>query len=120
MVKKGANDLSERLFSFAVRVIKFLETFKSSEEIRVIKYQLSKAATSSGANYEEAQAASSKLDFRNKIYISLKEMRESNYWLRIINELEQGDSSESEYLVNESEELKKILGTISFKVSKTQ
>ncbi|WP_203532767.1 four helix bundle protein [Draconibacterium halophilum] len=41
-----------------------------------MKYQLIKAASSTGANYKEAQAASSKPDFIYKTEISLKEMRE--------------------------------------------
>jgi four helix bundle protein len=110
------NDLSKRLFSFAVDVIKLLRTFKRGEELRIIGFQLSKAATSSGANYEEAQGAVSKADFGNKVGISLKEMRESNFWLRILKEL-YPNNNEVSRLTNESLELKKILATISFKVS---
>ncbi len=50
----------------------------------VVRYQLAKSSSSAGANYVETQAGSSKLDFNNKVWISLREMRESNYWLRII------------------------------------
>jgi len=82
----------------------------------VLKYKLTKAASSSGANYEESQAAISRADFKNKISISLKEMRESNYWLRILRSLNIGDEKTGEYLLNESSELKKILGTISTKL----
>lgn len=78
------NDLSKRLFEFAVRVIKFLRTLPNYTELKVINYQLIKSSTSSGANYEESQGASSRADFSNKVFISLKEMRESNYWLRVI------------------------------------
>jgi four helix bundle protein len=59
------NDLDKRLFDFAVRVIKFLRTLPATSEYNVIKYQLTKSATSSGANYEEAQAGSSRADFTN-------------------------------------------------------
>jgi four helix bundle protein len=78
------NELNERLFKFAVRVIKFLQSLSRNPETDVIRYQLAKSSTSSGANYEESQAGSSKADFANKVRISLREMRESNYWLRII------------------------------------
>ena len=110
--------LGERLFKFAVDVIKFLRNIKNTQEINVLKYQLTKSATSSGANYEEGQAASSRADFKNKITISLKEMRESNYWLKIFIALDIGDKETGNYLVNESSELKKILGSISSKTSK--
>ena len=116
MKREYKKDLDERLFEFAVRTIKYLRTIKISQEISVIKYQLSKSSTSSGANYEEAQAASSKNDFTNKINISLREMRESNYWLRICDKLKIGNEGELGFLLSESEELKKILGSISKKV----
>jgi len=108
-------DLMERLFNFAVHVIKFLREIPSNQENRVIRYQLTKSATSSGANYEESQAGSSKADFIFKVEICLKEMRESNYWLRLIkathltNEV---PSDKLEFLLNESNELKKILASI--------
>ena len=111
-------DLGERLFKFAIDVIKFLRNIKNTQENTVLKYQLTKSATSSGANYEEAQAASSRADFKNKITISLKEMRESNYWLKIFKALDIGDKETGKYLVNESDELKKILGSISSKTAK--
>ena len=106
--------LGERIFNFAIRVIKFCRDLPNSEEYRVIKYQLIKSSTSSVANYEEAQGAISKADFFNKINIALKEMRESNYWLRVMSELHESNH-ELNYLVKESSELKKILGSISSK-----
>ena len=106
------NDLEERLFNFAVRVIKFIRTFPNSTEYKVIKYQLVKSSTSSGANYEEAQAGSSKADFTNKVRISLREMRESNYWLRIIDGIKEVSNEELVFLIQESKELKLILGAI--------
>ncbi|WP_291122095.1 four helix bundle protein [Empedobacter sp. UBA7620] len=79
--------------------------------MKIIKYQLVKAATSIGANYEEAQAGSSKANFINKVDISLKEARESNYWLRLIEALEK-ESFELTVIINESKEIKNILGAI--------
>lgn len=79
--------LCDRLFKFTIDVIKFLREIKNTTEIMVLKNQLVKSASSAGANYEEAQAASSRADFKNKVSISLREMRESNYWLRIFETL---------------------------------
>lgn len=114
------NELTQRLFDFAVRTIKFLKSLPVSPEAKVIQYQLIKSSSSSGANYEEAQAGSSKADFTNKVRISLREMRESNYWLRLINSTidEISDMNELECLTNESLELKKNLGSIVQKSSK--
>ena len=106
-------DLCDRLFEFAVRVIEFLKTLPYTPENKIIRSQLTKSSASSGANYEESQGGSSKADFTNKVRISLREMRESNYWLRIIKRaVNDVNMSELDYLVKESEELKKILGSI--------
>jgi four helix bundle protein len=107
-------ELERRLFKFAIDVIKLLATLKTGKETDVIKHQLSKSATSAGANYLEAQAGSSKADFINKVAISLKEMRESSYWLEIVNELFPG-SENANRLLKESEELSKIFASIILK-----
>ena len=114
------NDLTKRLFRFSIEVIVFLREIKNIQETSIIKYQLIKAATSSGANYEESQAASSKADFTNKVSISLKEMRESNYWLRIIKGSNIYKSEKLNELISESSELKNILGAIYTKARKNK
>ena len=69
----------------------------------------------------QAQAASSKADFHNKVKIALKEMMESRYWLKIIKEIiDTNVSDELNFLINESDELNKILGTIALKTKKNQ
>lgn len=102
------NDLLNRTFVFGVNCLKFLKTLPNSYEINVVKVQLSKSSTSIGANYEESQAGSSRADFRNKIRIALREARETNYWLRIIKELEVSDNDKLSVLLQESLEIKNI------------
>ena len=80
-------DLKDRLFRFAVDTIKFLGTLPFKKEYDVFRYQLSRSATSMGANYEEAQGAFSKKEFASKIGICLKESKESNYFYRVIQAL---------------------------------
>ncbi len=113
------NELTQRLFNFAVRTIKFLKTLPASPEVKIIRYQLIKSSSSAGANYEEAPTGSPKADFTNKVRISLREMRESNYWLRLVKAVVDKvyDVNELEWLTNESSELKKILGSIVQKSS---
>jgi four helix bundle protein len=73
---------------------------------------LGKSATSVGANYEEAQAGSCKEDFINNVRIALKEARESYSWLRIIMALGNIENSKLDRLLQESKEIKNILGAI--------
>jgi four helix bundle protein len=113
-------ELNERLFNFAVNVLKFLRKLPRTPEMNVIRYQLAKCSTSSGANYEESQAGSSRADFNNKVRISLREMRESNYWLRIIKATIDVNKLDDELLplIDASSQLKKILGPIVTKTNK--
>jgi len=108
--------LGERLFRFVIAVLTFLGSLPKNPEAQVIRYQLAKASSSSGANYEEAQAASSKADFANKMKIVLREMRESDYWLRICIALNFGNQTEAAKLKKESAELKNVLGSICSKL----
>lgn len=110
-------DLLNRTFTFGIRTIKAIRVFPDNTELRIIKNQLIRSVTSIGANYEEAQAGSSKADFIHKIKISLKEARESNYWLRMLAALNY-DTDELQLLIQESKELKNILGAIVLKLSK--
>ncbi|WP_255671092.1 four helix bundle protein [Flavobacterium channae] len=80
-----------------------------------MRFQLGKSCTSIGANYEESQAGSSKADFTNKVKIALREARETNYWLRVLKELNENSDESLEMLIKESQELKNILGAIVVK-----
>jgi four helix bundle protein len=71
--------------------------------------QLLRSGTSIGANVEEATAAQSKKDFIAKMSISLKEARETNYWLRL---LKRTGYIKKVDLIFESEEIMNILGAI--------
>ncbi len=78
-------DLEERTAKFSENIIEFIKIVKRDDINRNIITQLVRAATSIGANYSEANASSSKRDFRNKIYICKKEANETKYWLRILS-----------------------------------
>lgn len=109
------NDLQKRAFDFAVNVVNLLKKVERSSVSRVIEYQLAKAATSIGANYEESQAACSKDDFSYKVAICLKEARESHYWLRVMRATNIGDVMILDELIREAGELKQIFGAIVLK-----
>ena len=78
-------DLEERTAKFGENVLKFCKSVKLNEIVRPLIVQLVRSATSIGANYMEANGASSKKDFRNKIYICKKEAQESQHWLRMLS-----------------------------------
>ncbi len=75
------------------------------------------AGTSVGANVEEATGGFSKKDFTYKMGVALKEARESNYWLKLINVSELAKGDELDFLLKESEELRRML-TSNVKTSK--
>jgi four helix bundle protein len=109
-------DIRERVFAFAVRIIKlcrYLE--KYSDVAKSVINQLLDAGTSVGANLEEAQAGQTKPDFIHKNTISLKEARESNYWLRLIlatSNFDKNVKTGIEELRDESLEIAKIIAKI--------
>ncbi|HNV23688.1 MAG TPA: four helix bundle protein [Candidatus Omnitrophota bacterium] len=105
-------DLNRRTFEFSVNTIKFLKNIRNSKENDVVKYQLSRSASSVGANYEEAQGAYSKDDFKYKIGLCLKEARESHYWLRIVKAVGINESQILDSLIQEAMELSKIFATM--------
>jgi len=104
-------DIRERTFQFAVRVIRAARALPQDAATRVVAYQLVKAATSVGANVEEADGAESNRDFAHKLSIARKEARESRYWTRIVRASTK-DSAEWTALQQESEEITCILSAI--------
>ena len=77
-------DLEERTAKFSENTIDFIRKINRNDINRNIIQQLVRSATSIGANYCEANASSSRKDFRNKIYICKKEANETKYWLRVL------------------------------------
>jgi len=84
MSKKRKFDLQDRLIDYAVRIIKLSEALPNTKTGNHIRTQILKSGTSPAPNYGEAQSAESKADFIHKLKISLKELRESEVWLKII------------------------------------
>lgn len=78
----------------------------------MITRQVFDSGTSIGSNQEEGQAAQSKADFISKNSIALKEARETHYWLRLVREGELMPRELMNEIIQEAEEIKKILGAI--------
>ncbi len=78
-------DLEERTALFGESVIKLCRKIRQDNIALPIVSQLIRSATSVGANYMEANGASSKKDFVNKIFICKKESQETKHWLRMLH-----------------------------------
>src|SRR3989338_10414556 len=100
-------DLRDRSLEFSRRILQFAKTIPQDTITRPIIVQLVKSATSVGANFVEAKNASSKRDFRNKVFISKKEASETIYWLKLLDEFT--DKPELEKLKVECQEIILIL-----------
>jgi four helix bundle protein len=109
-------DLEERTFQFAKRVRAFIK--KLPRTISNIKDcgQLADASGSVGANYIEANESLGKKDFLMHIKISLKEAKESRFWLRLVDTGDSADlEGERSWLIQEAIELTSIFGSIANK-----
>ena len=101
----------KKSYDFALNIIELYKFLVYTKKEYVLSKQVLRSGTSVGANVEEGQAAFSKKDFISKNSIALKEARESNYWLRPLKDSKYIDDKFI-YLIDDSEELKRILGSI--------
>jgi four helix bundle protein len=106
---KYQNSIVERLLDYAVNVIKLAGKLPKSALGSHINGQLTRSGTSAGSNYEEACGAESRADFIHKMGIVLKELKESRYWLKLINRSGIIKDDNMPALINETEELCKII-----------
>lgn len=110
---KRSNVVQEKSFDFAVRMINFYKyLMKEKKGNEVLARQILKSGTSIGANTEEAIGGQTKNDFYAKIAIAYKEARETKYWLRLFCECNIIENVMLESLLEDCEELLKILGSI--------
>jgi len=106
------NFIVVKSFDFSVRIVRFCFEMQHQYKEYIITKQLLKSGTSVGANIEEVQGAISKKEFIAKMQISLKEARESVYWIRLIIKSEVFKSEKLSQLLVESKELVYILTKI--------
>src|SRR6185295_16592619 len=110
---EGGQDIRDRTFTFACRVVKFCQKLYEQGGIgRVMAPQLVNCSTSVLAMLEEARAAESRRDFVSKCCVALKECRESHVRLRVVHACRLGPLEESRDLVEEANALVAIIGAI--------
>ena len=103
------HDLNERFLEYGARIIRLVESLPRTLVCHRIADQLLRSGMAVGANYEEAQGAESHLDFVHKLQLALKELRESNYWLRLLAKAGTIPPAKLESIIDESNQLRAIL-----------
>lgn len=107
--------IEDKALAFSIRIYKLCKFLKQEKREYIISDQLFRSGTSIGANLAEAQCAISRKDFLSKVYISLKECRETLYWIKLIYEIEILTKYQYESIYNDCEELMKMLVSITKK-----
>ena len=108
-MKKQTYDLEERLLEYSVIILKIVEQLPNTKAGNHVASQLLRSGTSPYPNHGEAQAAESPKDFIHKLRISLKKLRETQRWLKLIKRVPLTKQPEQlKNLLEETEELIKI------------
>src|SRR3989344_2308600 len=98
-------EFKKRLYSFVLRLIKFIENLKKTQTSRIIGDQLIRSGTGILGTYIEGLSASSKREYTNYFNYSLKSANESKVWVCILRDTGNGDKEEAEYLLKELNEI---------------
>jgi four helix bundle protein len=112
-MKQNNYNLEERTSRFGEQIIKFCQTLSQNTISKPIISQIVRSSTSIGANYMEANGASSKKDFANKIFICKKESQETKHWLRMLAVCFPEAKEELKSLWQEAQELTMIFQKIT-------
>jgi len=120
-MKKYRDVMSERMLEFAINIIKLDNSSKDTYCVKHIYGQLFRAGTSAGANFEESIGAESKADFIHKTQLVLKELRESNFWLKLLyrSSMIVNENSNLQLMLHECLELIKIFSSSLVTAKKT-
>ena len=103
-------DLLERLINYAVRIINLSEQLPDTKAGKHVSGQILRSGTSPAPNYGEAQSAESRADFVHKVKVALKELRETDVWLKIIMKAKMIEPEDKLIpLIKETDELISIL-----------
>ncbi|WP_350286639.1 four helix bundle protein [uncultured Croceitalea sp.] len=105
-------DLEERFVAFAANTVFFCSDLPRDMPGQYYGNQLLRSSGSSALNFGEMQGAQSDKDFKNKASISLKELKESRLNLKILAKVGYGDNTKREHLLNEVDQLVRIMATI--------
>jgi four helix bundle protein len=105
----NGDDIQDRLIAYAARIIKVSNALPRTMAGRHVSGQLLRSGTAPAAHYAEAREAESTSDFIHKLKIAVKELNESEVWLRIVVDSSMLTQAELSHLLDESNQLQKIL-----------
>ena len=110
--------LREKSYAFAIRAINLAKFLREEKKEYILSKQIVRCGTSIGANIEEASGAQSNNDFIAKLHISLKEAKETHYWVRLLRDTEYISKEQAQSLIEDIDEVITIL-TRSLKTIKS-
>lgn len=110
----NSKDIRKRSFEYTLRAVKLYQYLQEHRRGAgwILGRQYLRAASSIGANVEEAQAGESRADFIHKMGVAQKEARESLYWLRVLAGSEIVTRDRVEPLTRETEEILNVITSI--------
>ncbi|MEE9411818.1 MAG: four helix bundle protein [Methylococcales bacterium] len=106
------NIIQDKSYAFTLRIVKLYLYLNNEKKEYTLGKQILRSGTSIGANVEEAIGGQSDKDFLAKNSIAYKEARETHYWIRLLSDSGFIKNSEKDSLLNDCEELLKIIGSI--------
>lgn len=101
--------LREKSYSFAIRIVKLNQYLSEGKKEFVLSRQVLRSGTAIGALIKEAEFGQSRADFRNKMYIALKEANETVYWLNLLKDTGYLDEKMFESISEDCLELVRML-----------
>ena len=104
--------VERKSFLLAVRIVKLCRYLQTAKKEKVLSKQLLRSGTSVGANVAEAQQAQSRADFIAKLGISLKEISETKYWIKLLKATDYLSDVEFTSIFSDCVEVEKLLTSI--------
>ena len=110
---KKENILAEKLYAFAIRIIKLSQYLIAEKREYVLSKQIMRSGTSIGAPISESRFAQSKADLNHKLTIALKEANETEYWINLLHDTDFITSKEYISLHRNIDQLIRLLISIT-------
>ena len=101
--------LKEKSYNFAIRTVKLNQYLRENRREFVLSKQVLRCGTAIGALIREAEFGQSRADFRNKMYIALKEANETDYWLNLLKDTQYLGDKEFRSMSDDCSELIRML-----------